>query len=460
MTEDNDESTPRDGRTEGGSRPGSRGRGAAPEDASQVPKVVVSADQKEEPNATIDLDALYPVFWSLQAYFSSPSKMFDSERFVSFKAGLEATLSAFKNVHTDLESSGAARSSEEARKSNKRKRIPDGAEIGSNFNPKYLTSRDLFDLEVSDISFRRHVLVQALILLDFMLSLTPKAKSRFADLTNKSVLYGFVLSEDDAKWASNMRKKIEGYLQEGMGGKFYYRMVDTVLSRDKNWARWKAEGCPPIERPAVPVPDYLTARENATKTYANKRLRPSPMGALDLKFLSDDEALANVERLKESDRFSVPAVDTFMQGILNDEMDIDMAQTPDDKDAAVRAKSSKIWRILRLSAKTKLAAFERIEDGNNLKALLETSAAPAETPQPGEGNEGTAQDPEESPGDPKDTSAGSNGALDTPVESKDVTDGTLEETTALGEENTKSEQGPAVDSGAAAGDNPKEEPAT
>lgn len=41
------------------------------------------------------------------------------------------------------------------------------------------------------------MLVQALILLDFMLSLTPKAKARFSEMTNKSVLYGFVLSDED-----------------------------------------------------------------------------------------------------------------------------------------------------------------------------------------------------------------------------------------------------------------------
>lgn len=79
-------------------------------------------------------------------------------------------------------------------------------------------------------------------------------------------------------------------------------MVDTVLSRDKNWIRWKAEGCPLIERPAVSVKDYLDGRETATKTYASKRIRPSPMGSLDLKFLSDAENLASLERLKESDR--------------------------------------------------------------------------------------------------------------------------------------------------------------
>ena len=99
-----------------------------------------------------------------------------------------------------------------------------------------------------------------------------------------------------------MRKAIEEYLQDGVGGKFYYRMVDTVLSRDKNWVRWKAEGCPLIERPPVSVADYLGAREHATKVYANKRLRSSPMGSLNLNFLSEGESRAGLERLKEAQR--------------------------------------------------------------------------------------------------------------------------------------------------------------
>jgi THO complex subunit 1 len=101
-----------------------------------------------------------------------------------------------------------------------------------------------------------------------------------------------------------LRKSIEAYLQEGAGGKFYYRMVDTVLSRDKNWVRWKAEGCPPIEKPAVSVDEYLGARDKATKTYANKRLRASPMNSLNLKFLSESESSSGFDRLKEPERWA------------------------------------------------------------------------------------------------------------------------------------------------------------
>jgi len=453
-----DDSTTTESQTGATSRPDSRGAGA--DEKSQVPKVVVPGDKRpssKEPKEPVDLDALYPVFWSLQAYFSAPSKLFDPDRLATFKAGLEATLSAFKNINTELDSQGGGRSSEEARKSHKRKRVADGPEVSSNFNPKYLTSRDLFDLEISDTAFRRHVLVQALILLDFMLSLTPQAKKRQADLTNKSVLYGFVLNEEDATWASNIRRRIEGYLRDGPGGMFYYRMVDTVLSRDKNWVRWKAEGCPPIEKPPISVPDYVAARDNAVKIYANKRIRPSPMGALDFKFLSDSEALANIERLKDSDRFAVPDPKSLLGGILDDEMDIDMAQTAEEKQAAVNAKSSKTWRILRLAAKTKMAAFDKIDDGSKLNILFEAPAPPGETPQP-EGNEDTAQN---TPAEVKESGEDeSSQDTQSPVENTNVTHDTQQRESTAPAENPTVEQSPAVESSAETGDNTKQESAT
>ncbi|OJJ46373.1 hypothetical protein ASPZODRAFT_66010 [Penicilliopsis zonata CBS 506.65] len=377
------------------------------QDSGILPKLTVSKVIDGDLTEKVDLNDLYPKFWTLQAYFSAPTKVFDSQHFASFKSGLEATLLTFRNVTTDLEGQGSLRNSEDVRKSAKRKRTMDGAEIASNFNPKYLTSRDLFDLEVSDTAFRRHVLVQALILLDFMLSLTPKAKARLADLTNKSVLYGFVLGEEDAQWATEMRKAIEEYLQEGLGGKFYYRMVDTVLSRDKNWVRWKAEGCPLIERPPVSVKEYLGAREHATKLYANKRLRPSPMGSLDLKFLSEGESTTKFERLKEPDRSDTPNPESFMMGIMDDELDIDMAQSKEDKENATRAKASKIWRMLRLSSRSKLSVFDQIEDGKNIKILFEapkTATESANTTNEPEQGQANAEEKVEKEGTPADAS--------------------------------------------------------
>ena len=99
-------------------------------------------------------DSLYPVFWSLQNFFSNPTRLFVKETFESFKAGLAATMTKFKAVDEEQMRQGAAtRSAEETRgvrgnnasmTGERRKR----EDLSSHFNPKYLTSRELFELEV------------------------------------------------------------------------------------------------------------------------------------------------------------------------------------------------------------------------------------------------------------------------------------------------------------------------
>ena len=41
--------------------------------------------------------------------------------------------------------------------------------------------------------------MQALILIDFLLSLTPKAKKKFVGKGNKAVLYNYVLSDENVR---------------------------------------------------------------------------------------------------------------------------------------------------------------------------------------------------------------------------------------------------------------------
>ena len=106
-----------------------------------------------------------------------------------------------------------------------------------------------------------------------------------------------------AKWATAMKGKIASYLQDGPDGKFYYRMVDTVLTRDKNWVRWKLESCPPISRAPTSSEDLSKAIAAINKTGANKRLRPAPMGSLNLDFLSKPEEVNSLQSLKEFDRW-------------------------------------------------------------------------------------------------------------------------------------------------------------
>lgn len=122
---------------------------AAGGDAPKTPSLVTPDTKENETKKPQDMDTLYPIFWNLQANFSAPTRLFDPQHFASFKEGLDATLSTFQQVRTALGGRGASKGQEELRRGTKRKRMGDGTEMASSFNPKYLTSRDLFELEVS-----------------------------------------------------------------------------------------------------------------------------------------------------------------------------------------------------------------------------------------------------------------------------------------------------------------------
>lgn len=109
----------------------------------------VTFDAKNSQNS-YDPEGLYPLFWSLQESFSQPLKLFDATHFTNFKSSLEATMKAFQAIH---HSEGSSRSLENSRRNLKRKREEEGVEDAPEaFNPKYLTSKDLFELEVDTAS--------------------------------------------------------------------------------------------------------------------------------------------------------------------------------------------------------------------------------------------------------------------------------------------------------------------
>lgn len=89
----------------------------------------------------INSSDLYPVFWSLQHAFSNPTKLFLEAEFSLFKTALDLTVQKFKSV-PKIPQAG------EIRAGSKRKRGTENDQLASSFNPKYLTSRDLFELEV------------------------------------------------------------------------------------------------------------------------------------------------------------------------------------------------------------------------------------------------------------------------------------------------------------------------
>ncbi|KAL7905910.1 THO complex subunit 1 transcription elongation factor domain-containing protein [Trichoderma velutinum] len=346
-------------------------------DTSETPKeqgdVKTSAKNgAQDSSKALDPDTLYPLFWALQESFSQPLRLFDAGHFTKFKSSLESTIAAFQAIHED--SIYSSKSMENLKRTLKRKRDDDGTEtLPEAFNPKYLTSKDLFQLEISDLSFRRHVLVQALIITDFLLSLSKEEREKRTNInvSNKSVIYPDQLNEENTKWATDMKKVISDYLKQGSDGPYFFRMVETVLARDKNWVFWKMASCPPIQRDPVSAASFVESKEAAQKMATNKRLRPNPLNAVPLDFLANEDEGSAMEELKSAERYQLPELDGFKSKIADDDFEIDMPTNNETKAAAVAGKASKSWRALRIASRFKLASFDKIDDPKKINIIFE-----------------------------------------------------------------------------------------
>ena len=343
--------------------------------------IPIKAPKKTIEEEVLDNSTLYPIFWRLQQDFSDPTRLFASENFQSFKKGLAATLLKFKKTPTVQ-----TRSTENTQRGTKRKleggdaNEPDAStkdQFADNYNPKYLTSRELFDLELSDLAFQRHILVQALILIHYLLSLTEQSKKKLASLeaVNKSMLYAFTMNEDDTKWALATHHAIKQSLQSTADGRFYDRMVETVLARDKNWVRWKVESCPSIVRDAVSTEEEVDARRGAKAHTRPRKIPQKPMGAMDWSFLVDSEG-GGLEALKDSTRFSAPSLEELLKGIDVDKLDLEMAMDDAETARYNNMIDNKSWRAIRHARVHNFNMLAKFEPGADLKKVFEQSKQP------------------------------------------------------------------------------------
>lgn len=149
-------------------------------------------------------------------------------------------------------------------------------------------------------------------------------------------------------------------------------MVETVLARDKNWVFWKMASCPPIEREPVTAADFVEAKSSAERMATSKRLRPTPMGAVSMEFLNKAAgAGAAMDELRPAARYQLPELESFQRPIADDDFEIDMPTNDETKAAAIYGKSSKSWRALRIAGRTRLAAFDKIDDPKKISVVFE-----------------------------------------------------------------------------------------
>ncbi|KAJ3024772.1 hypothetical protein HDV00_000645, partial [Rhizophlyctis rosea] len=171
----------------------------------------------------------YKTFWSLQNYFRVPSTLHSPENFAIMRKGVEAVLAKFKQLGDEQ---APARGRQQNDRDRKRKYKADetsllaslgggiagaskdgGGKGGDFIFPKFLTSRELFDLELRDSTFRRQILLQISIILQHLALLGPtekakteKLKSHIAQQNEESDKTEAALKEEETRRLAEYNK--------------------------------------------------------------------------------------------------------------------------------------------------------------------------------------------------------------------------------------------------------------
>ncbi|XP_074268963.1 THO complex subunit 1 [Silene latifolia] len=275
---------------------------------------------EDNPPDGISIDFnFYKTFWSLQEYFyNPPSVNLNLTKWHRFTSSLMIVLNTFEAQPLSDEVGDANHLEEE----------------GSASNIKYLTSSKLMGLELKDPSFRRHVLVQCLILFDYV-----KAPGK-----NEKDVPTEAMKEEIRTCEDRVKRLIEVTPPKG---KEFLNSVAHILEREKNWVWWKRDGCPPYEQPPF-----------EKKLDGPKKRKPRwRLGNRELSQLWK-WADQNPNALTDPERVQTPAVTDYWKPMADDM----------DPSAGIEAeyhhKNNKVycWKGLRISARQDLEGFSRFTE--------------------------------------------------------------------------------------------------
>ncbi|XP_059652035.1 THO complex subunit 1 isoform X2 [Cornus florida] len=276
--------------------------------------------EKEAPDGiSIDFN-FYKTFWSLQEHFCNPASLtLNPTKWQKFTSSLKVVLNTFEAQPLSDEEGNANHLEDEE----------------ATFSIKYLTSSKLMGLELKDPSFRRHILVQCLILFDYL-----KAPGK-----NDKDLPSETMKEEVKSCEERVKKLLE---MTPPKGKEFLHSIEQILERERNWVWWKRDGCPPFEKQPI---DKKSIQEGAKKR---------PRWRLGNKELSQlwKWADQNPNALTDAQRVRTPAVTEYWKPLAED-MDVTAGI-----EAEYHHKNNRVycWKGLRFSARQDLDGFSRFTE--------------------------------------------------------------------------------------------------
>ncbi|XP_011315035.1 THO complex subunit 1 [Fopius arisanus] len=294
----------------------------------------MEVESKEDNKIQIDYN-LYRKFWALQDFFRNPNQCYNKVHWKVFSAHAGNVLSAFSSFKL-----------EEQRTSLISSAIGDGTTEGAHkeipYFAKYLTNQKLLELQLSDSNFRRYVLLQFLILFQYLNS-TVKFKAETHEL-----------KPDQVEWVKSTTDQVYALLVETPpDGSAFAEVVKNILKREEHWNSWKNEGCPEFKRPA---PETADGDEPKRPKRLRRRIGDVVRDAQAAgKFCMGNPELTklwnlcpnNLEACKSKERDFLPSLETYFEEAI---MQLDPAAMVEDEYKKVNDGNFG-WRALRLLAR-------------------------------------------------------------------------------------------------------------
>ncbi|XP_043544182.1 THO complex subunit 1 isoform X2 [Chiloscyllium punctatum] len=284
----------------------------------------------EEPTTTCSVPIdynLYRKFWSLQDFFRNPLQCYEKISWKTFLKHSDEVLDVFRSYKLD-DMQASKKKHEELK--------PPGEEHV--YFAKFLTSEKLMDLQLNDSNFRRHILLQYLILFQYL-----KGQVKFKSSS-------CVLTDEQSLWIEDTTKAVYQLFKETPpDGEKFSSMVEHILHSEENWIAWKNEGCP----------SFVKERSLESKVPKPAKKRPAPEDFFGKgpgkKVLMGNEELTrlwnlcpdNMEACKSESREFMPTLEEFFEEAIEQADPENMVE----EEYKVVNNSNYGWRALRLLAR-------------------------------------------------------------------------------------------------------------
>ena len=270
----------------------------ASEEEPEKMDVDEQSDVSVKPSAPIDYN-LYHKLWSMQDGFRQPTQSYTSDLWKEFMANVQEVLQAFSSYKLE----DTSHSSGPTRRRSKPRRAASTSEYReSHYFAKFLTSEKLMSLQLQDSHFRRHILIQLLVLFQY---LTTDTKFKTP---------AQVMSDSNAQWVKETTEEVYKLIEETPpNGTEFATYIKRMLKSEESWIAWKNDGCPLYEKAPLSDKDQalFPQREHLGDKVGNGSQKID-MGSAELSRLWN-LCPNNLEACKLKTRNFVPDVKGFLE---------------------------------------------------------------------------------------------------------------------------------------------------